>query len=282
MTPQPSICPICGDSMEFIFQETVLGRHRVSYFNCGGCGLVQTERPFWLEEAYQSPIAAGDTGLVARNLDHCRFLEAFLPLVFPATAKFVDLAGGYGLLARLLRDKGFHCYSTDPHCSSLFAGVSEPEPPFQAEALFAFEVLEHLHDPAAFIKEGFAMHGCRTLIFSTLTFAGPPPTRDWWYYAFDSGQHVSFYQKQTLARLAAKLDCTYHQVTAGLHVISAAPLPFLARWALRSRTVRRLLALWVRLARPRKSLTWDDHLECQRRLQARQESGQPPTTSSRA
>jgi hypothetical protein len=282
MTAPPSICPICGDSIEFIFQEKVLRRHQVSYFSCGGCGLVQTESPFWLEEAYQSPIAAGDTGLVARNLDHCRFLEAFLPLAFPAAAKLVDLAGGYGLLARLLRDRGFHCYSTDPHCPSLFAGVSEPEPPFQPAALFAFEVLEHLHDPVAFIEENFARHGCRTLVFSTLTFSGPPPPRDWWYYAFESGQHVSFYQKQTLARLAAKLGCAYHPVTAGLHVITAEPLPVMARWALQSRTARRLLALFVRLTCRRKSLTWDDHLECQRRLKARQESAQPPATKSRA
>lgn len=270
--------------MEELFQETVLGRHRVAYLTCRECGWIQTETPFWLEEAYASPITEGDTGLVARNLDHCRFLEAFLPLVFPSDAKFVDLAGGYGLLTRLLRDRGFHGFSTDRYCPSLFAGVSEPPPHFKADAVFAFEVLEHLTDPHAFIEESFAKHGCRTLVFSTLTFTGPPPPRDWWYYAFDCGQHISFYQKRTLGRLAAKLGCTYHSVSDGLHVISAQPLSGLARWSLRSPILRRLMACFFRWARPRKSLTWDDHLECLRRQKSRQDSDAaappaPPTAN---
>jgi hypothetical protein len=264
--------------MEVIFQETVLRRHRVEYLTCRECGLVQTEPPFWLEEAYESPITEGDTGLVARNLEHCRFLEAFLPLVFPSDAKFVDLAAGYGLLTRLLRDRGFHSFSTDPYCPSLFAGVSEPGQDLQADALFAFEVMEHLPDPLAFIEENFRKHGCRTLVFSTLTFAGPPPAKDWWYYDFASGQHVSFYQKGTLAHLAARLGCQYYPVTAGLHVFSAKPLSVTARWVLRSRTLRRFSSLFFRLARPHKSLTWDDHLECLRRQKSHQDSEPPPPT----
>jgi len=262
--------------MKFIFQTTVLLRHQVSYYACGGCGLVQTERPFWLEEAYRSPIAAGDTGLVARNLENGRFLEAFLGLAFQPTAKFVDLAGGYGLLTRVLRDKGFHCFSTDPYCLTLFAGVSEPSPPFKADALFAFEVLEHLHDPLAFLAKSFAQYDCQVLVCSTQTFTGSPPSKDWWYYAFDDGQHVSFYQTKTMASLAAKLGCRYYPVTSGLHVISAQPFPALARWFLRSRVARRVLPPILRFTIPRKSLTWDDHLECQRRLRTQQNCAQPP------
>ena len=101
------LCPISQTPMDFAFEETVLGRLKVRYYSCAVCGLLQTETPFWLEEAYQTPIAPGDTGLMARNIENSQFLATFLALTFPNTAKFLDLAGGYGILTRLLRDKGF-------------------------------------------------------------------------------------------------------------------------------------------------------------------------------
>jgi hypothetical protein len=120
------------------------------------------------------------------------------------------------------------------------------------------------------------------LIFSTLTFHGAPPSRDWWYYAFESGQHISFYQKRTLARLAERLGCTYRAVHDGLHVMHRDPLPCLARWALGSKLARHGLAMLVRMACPRKSLTWDDHVDCLRQQRAHQESKPHPEAAQRA
>jgi hypothetical protein len=37
---------------------------------------------------------------------------------------FVDIGGGYGLLTRLMRDRGFDFYWKDPHCENIFAKVS--------------------------------------------------------------------------------------------------------------------------------------------------------------
>lgn len=106
--------------MDFAFQETVLGRLKVRYYSCAVCVLLQTEAPYWLEEAYQTPITPGDTGLMAQNIDNSQFLATFLALTFPNTAKFLDLAGGYGILTRLLRDKNFECFTTDPYRPNLF------------------------------------------------------------------------------------------------------------------------------------------------------------------
>ncbi len=60
-------------------------------------------------------------------------------------------AGGYGLLARLMRDLGFDCHGTDKYCDSLFAREVDPGPDFKADALFAMEVLEHIEDPLGFV-----------------------------------------------------------------------------------------------------------------------------------
>jgi hypothetical protein len=254
------LCPISQIPMKFAFQETVLGRLKVRYFSCPACGLLKTEAPYWLEEAYREPIAAGDTGLVARNIGHSRFLKTFLALNFPVDAQFVDLAGGYGLLTRLLRDQGFDCFSTDPHCPNIFASTFEPHASCNADALFAFEVLEHIYNPLEFIEQQFERFNCRTLVFSTLTFQSSNPPQDWWYYAFDTGQHITFYQPRSLEHLATRLRCRYYQVNPGLHVFSDTHLSLATRFAVKNKWARKLLSLYTRGKMKGRSLTWRDHL----------------------
>ncbi len=262
MNPNPEslTCPVSGAPMLPAFQHQVLGRYDVSYFYCEESGLLRTEPPYWKEEAYQSAIADADTGLVSRNLAHARFLETFLGMAWPnAGARFLDVAGGYGLLTRLLRDKGFDCYTSDPYCQNLLAPGFEAAPDFQADALFAFEVLEHVEDALTFVRGLFEKHGCRTLVFSTQTFTGAIPPLDWWYYGFSAGQHISFYQPRTLALLAARLGCRYYAVHSGLHVISDRSFSWLPRLMLRNKWVRRLCAPAIRLRRRGRSFTWADH-----------------------
>lgn len=256
---QPS-CPICDSPLTPAFEGTLLGRLRVTYSSCAICGLLQTEPPYWLEEAYQHVISPDDTGLVARNVSNTRFLKTFLPLAFPKNARFVDVAGGYGLLTRMLRDEGFDCYSTDPFCTNIFAANFEPGESFHADAVFAFEALEHMHDPLCFVQECFNKFDCRTLVFSTLTFSETPPGNDWWYYSFDTGQHVTFYQSRSLAALAKRLGCHYQMVHPGLHVISARSFPLAARLFLSNRIFRKSLLLCHQLLPSRQGKTWEDHL----------------------
>lgn len=257
------VCPITGAETRLVFQHQVLHRHDVRYYYCEESGLLRTEAPHWKEEAYRAAIADSDTGLVMRNLQNARFLTPLLEFTFSRQARFLDVAGGYGLLTRLLRDAGFDCHTSDPWCQNLFAQGFEPGPGFRADALFAFEVLEHVEDPLAFLREQFEKYQCRFLVFSTLTFSGAPPAPDWWYYAFHSGQHITFYQPRTLALLAEKLGCLYHPVNAGLHVFSPGPLPWATRCLLRSRVARHALGRLAGWRRRGLSLTWKDSLAAQ-------------------
>ncbi len=122
------------------FVARVLGKFDVQYFSCSQCGLLRTEKPYWLEEAYRSAIAATDTGLLSRNISNRALLEPVLQRLFAGKGKFLDVSGGNGILTRLLRDIGFDCYTTDPY----------------AENLFAFEVLEHIPDPPQFLTDAFS------------------------------------------------------------------------------------------------------------------------------
>lgn len=276
MTPRSSPCPVCASKRDFVMTQRVLDRHDVDYFVCPNCGLLQTEAPYWLDVAYAQPIADTDTGLLQRNLEHARFLNLLLQLALDPNGRFVDVAGGYGVLTRLLRDRGFDAYWADKYCTNLFAVGHESFDGLQAEALFAFEVLEHVTDPLAFLRDEFDRYHCGSMVLSTLSFSGDAPAPGWWYYSLESGQHVSFYQPRTLQRLASQLGCEYTRVHEGLHLLMARPLSPWLRRALRSRRLRTMLERWCWARRGLPSLTWRDHEQARRRLQGAARATAPP------
>src|SRR5438128_9866447 len=103
-------CPICERARRVCFDATVLGKYNVSYLICDGCGLLQTEYPYWLNEAYTSAILDIDTGLLARNVALSKRLSPLLFFLSGRDGPYLDIAGGYGLITRLMRDIGFDFY----------------------------------------------------------------------------------------------------------------------------------------------------------------------------
>ncbi len=219
-----SQCPVCNSSMSRAFQAKLLRKYEVSYYHCPQCGLLQTEKPYWLDEAYSDAIAVADTGLIRRNMKLAAKLAALFYFELGVKGAYLDVAGGYGMMTRLMRDFGFDFYWSDKYCQNLLArGFEANKSSVPFNALTAFEVLEHVHDPLAFISGVMGDYGCRTLIFSTNLYQGPPPAKDWWYYAFNTGQHISFYQPQTLQRIAERLGLKFFSAH-GIHMLTDQPI----------------------------------------------------------
>jgi SAM-dependent methyltransferase len=252
--------------MQRVFSATVLGRYEVKYYFSEESGLLQTESPYWLDEAYESAIAATDTGLVRRNISNCRNLRTLFPLLGPTDPTIVDLGGGYGLLTRLLRDEGYNCLTSDPMCSNLFATSFEPDEDTRADLLLAFEVFEHIPNPLEFVRENFRRYKCRNLILSTLPFCGKIPEVNWWYYSFETGQHITFYQTRSLALIADQLGCFYFHIAPDLHLITEMPLPWIWRFVLYQRHLRRIAQ---RFTKSRQGLTWPDHHRAKENIAAK-------------
>jgi hypothetical protein len=252
------LCPISKTPMKEVFEETVLSKYDIKYFYSEMSGILQTETPYWLDEAYQDAIADTDTGLVSRNIINTIRLSPILRRLFKPTAKFLDVGGGYGMLARLMRDVGFNFYTSDKHCKNIFAKTFEPGKKFQADAIVAFEVFEHIDNPQEFLREKFQEFSCKTIIFSTLTFNGSIPDKDWWYYAFSTGQHITFYQPRTLSLLAEGFGCKYHQLSPTLHMITDQKLGLFSK-VLLNRYLILLYGLFSCVLGLRKSKTTEDH-----------------------
>lgn len=218
-----SICPVCSAQMHDAFTATLLKKYPVKFLHCRACGLLQTEAPYWLDEAYDEAIAVADTGLVMRNTLTAAKLATLLFCARDPRARYLDVAGGYGLLTRLMRDYGFDYYWADKYSRNLLArGFETHEDDEPYAAISAFEVLEHVTDPVGFIRQQLSEHSSKTFIFTTELYAGSaPPSVDWWYYAFNTGQHVSFYQRRTLEKIATRLGLKFYSFN-GIHVMTDA------------------------------------------------------------
>ena len=261
MTEAPQVtCPISGSLMKPVFSAVVLEKYEITYYYSQESGYLKTESPYWLDEAYQDAINDTDTGLVARNVRFSNELDAVLACLGIKNGNLLDVAGGYGLLTRLMRDKGYDCYTTDKYCENLFAQSFEPYSDFTAEALFAFEAMEHIEDPLQFLETQFHTYKCKTIVFSTLTFTKKIPKKDWWYYLFEEGQHISFYQPRTLSLLANKLNCHYYMINPAFHIITNKPISKLNQMILSNYRIRRLYRAYMQYTRRGLSKTKSDSL----------------------
>jgi hypothetical protein len=238
---------------------TVLEKHQVQYYVCSHCGFVQTEEPYWLEEAYSEAITRADIGLVGRNVLGSEQVKLLILAFFNDRGKFLDYGGGYGMFVRLMRDAGLNFYLYDQYCENLFAKGFEVDGPGDGsfELVTAFEVFEHLVDP---IKEIDRMREFSpSILFSTnLVTSPPPPLGQWWYYVVEHGQHVSLYTKRSLQVLAERFGMNLCSDGLTLHLLTPRGISQRAFRAMFNRYVRIVARKWLmRRLRGRSLLSGD-------------------------
>lgn len=201
-------CKICQSPSDEFSVKKVLGKYDVKYYQCSNCHFIQTEEPYWLNEAYNNAITQLDIGLVYRNEYLAPLVSTLVKLFFQPGAKFIDYGGGYGLFVRMMRDRGFDFYRQDIYCDNLFAkhfDIADLPAGSTFDMLTAFEVFEHLNDPVNEVEKMLSYSG--TILFTTeLQPADANSLNNWWYFTPETGQHISLYSLQSLSKIAERFN----------------------------------------------------------------------------
>lgn len=208
-------CNICNNMSHFVFKKKIMFKYDVNYFMCSNCGFLQTEKPYWLTEAYKLPFTPLDVYLVSRPLEFSQLTENLILKYFDYKEKFLDYGGGIGVFTRMMRDRGLQFYRQDKYAPNLFTqffdicDLSEVERKF--ELVTCFEVLEHLENPFDELSEIFSLS--KNILFSTVLQPNLSikELENWSYIAELHGQHISFFTKKSMEIIADKFGCFYYQ-----------------------------------------------------------------------
>ncbi len=212
------ICKICNTKLNFFDSSLILNKYKIQYYKCENCGIICTEKPYWLEESYSTAITSSDIGIISRNFSFTEGLKRIIPVIFPTAKSFLDYGGGYGIFVRRMRDLGFDFEWYDKYCENIFAKGHEQKKNHY-NVVTAFELFEHLEDPVNTCKELLSLGD--NLIFSTELLPVPnPKPQEWWYYCTDHGQHIFFYEKKSLEMLAKMYNKHYYSIN-GFHIFSS-------------------------------------------------------------
>lgn len=205
-------CNICSSLSNNYIRVLLLNKYNVQFYKCKECGFIQTEKPYWLREAYDNAITELDIGLISRNLYYSPIVEKIITNFFDPQRQFLDFGGGYGLFVRLMRDRGFDFYRYDTYCDNLFAkhfDIINTPILTKFNLLTAFEVFEHLEDPKKTMEE--MLNYSDNILFSTnLQPNLNPNPQNWWYFTPETGQHISLYTKDSLVILGKKFGLNYY------------------------------------------------------------------------
>ncbi len=253
-------CRACGSAARFLFDGLMLGQLDVRYFECTGCGYVQTEEPYWLDKAYSRAITASDTGIMVRNQYNACLVLSTLYLLGDINVPVVDYAGGYGILVRMLRDLGVEALWLDKYSENLLASGFEYKSG-SANLVTAFEAFEHFVNPVEELSKMLEI--APNVLISTEIIPSPTPLHsDWWYYGPEHGQHIGFFRLETLHKIAAKKGKRLLSDGRSYHLFTDQKLN-LFHW----RFIRKIISKFPYLLTSRLATkVWTDHLQISRIL----------------
>ncbi len=107
----------------------------------------------------------------------------------------------------------------DKNANNIFAKYFEYSEQ-KVDAITCFEVFEHFEDPMQEIEKLFAISS--NIFFTTRIYDKHDklPNKNWSYYNFDVGQHISFYSEETLKYIAKHFKVELISINNCWHVFT--------------------------------------------------------------
>ena len=240
------LCAVCSGGTSFLFSYEVRGKHQASLHECHNCRFTYISNPHWLDESFSSELNDLDIGSVDRCLVLADFVEVLIRSMKSSKSRFLDWGGGYGLLSRIMRDRGLDFASHDIYTRPLFVESSSNLNSETFELITMSEVALHLVDPVPVFTK--IMESTDVLVF-TAVIAPTVIPNDWWYLMPDTGQHVAIYHEETLQVLAKKLGVQVTSDGRFFHVLHRKSLGVKSRLLIKSRPLAFAFAWFYATAR---------------------------------
>ncbi|WLT31802.1 glycosyltransferase [Geothrix sp. PMB-07] len=196
-------CRLCQSATAAVFSRLVLSRHEVTYFECSGCGSLQTGAPHWLEEAYSSGTEPFEAERASRTLLNFLALQRLFELIgIRMDDRCADFGGRDGLFARYMRDAGYNFYTFDPQGDgSLCRGFSWEAFDKPLKLATTFEHAEPFVNPTVKWDALFATDP-DFVVGTTSLYLGQGA--GWEELAPECGRHHFFYAPSALGEIASR------------------------------------------------------------------------------
>ena len=250
-------CKICGSKNYKIFDAQILKMYSVSYHKCKNCEFIQTDEPYWLQQAYSSAITNQDIGLINRNIFFSPLVEIIIYCFYDVNGKFLDYGGGYGLFVRIMRDRGLNFKRYDTYCENIFAKNFDYVKGEKYELITSFEVFEHLVDPLTEIESMLKISN--SILFTTeIQPKDFVDLNKWWYVMPETGQHISLYSIKTLHFIAQKYNLNFYTNGSSFHLLTNKKINSVYFKLLTNKYISNIMSIFIR---KRPSLLWKDYLE---------------------
>ncbi len=240
-------CRLCEGKCAKQFEALVLKRYKVSYYKCENCGSLQTEEPFWLNEAYTDPVSHFDSDYLDRGIRVAELVLAMWRILgLPVNVPILDFGAGIGISTQRLRDYGLNSFALDKHTKNIFNPRLEWLGENHPRIIIAAEVFEHLPNPRNDLLDIFSLSA--DFIIAT-TYLYNNQKEDWAYIGLDHGQHVFFYTAKAMQIVAGRFG--YKILLLGnVMLFYRRPISLVRRLLLliilrtKTRPVRAVYAIW--------------------------------------
>jgi len=194
-------CRLCNGTLTKAFEKRILNAHDIQYFECDSCGSLQTESPYWLDEAYKPENERFDTGQVIRSIHNAAILNVLLEHLQLQKSLIIDYGCGSGLTVRLMRDVGLNAYGYDSYSIPRLAIGFHINTTSNAEVINLCEVAEHFDNPLKYFDEIFSSNP-KLLLMQTEIFDSQ--NSSWGYLTPEHGQHIFFYSEKSIQFIATR------------------------------------------------------------------------------